>query len=89
MTAQLPLLQMMTRKGCCLCNDAYIASDLAERNGLCRFESVDIDQDASLLKKYGNDVPVLLIDGVECMRHFIEYPKLVKALKAVNQGIDS
>jgi len=77
----LPLLQMMTRKGCCLCDDAYIAADLAQRNGLCQFEAVDIDKDADLLKEYGNDVPVLLVNGVECMRHFVEYPALVKALK--------
>ena len=77
----LPLLQMMARKGCCLCDDAYIAADLAQREGFCRFEAVDVDKDAALLAKYGNDVPVLLIDGVECMRHFVEYPLLVKALQ--------
>ena len=36
--------------------------------------------------EYGNDVPVLLINGVECMRHFVEYPKLVVALKAAVEG---
>ncbi|MDQ6990087.1 MAG: glutaredoxin family protein [Mariprofundaceae bacterium] len=77
----LPRLQMMTRKNCSLCDDAYIAADLAQRQGLCRFEVVDVDSDADLLAKYGNDVPVLLIDGVECMRHFVEYPKLVQALQ--------
>ncbi|MDX8387081.1 MAG: glutaredoxin family protein [Ghiorsea sp.] len=86
MTVKLPLLQMMTRKGCSLCDDVYIAGDLAERNGLCSFESVDVDADAALKKEYGNDVPVLLINGVECMRHFVEYPKLVVALKAAAEG---
>jgi hypothetical protein len=84
---KLPLLQMMTRKGCCLCDDVYIAGDLAQRNGLCQFESVDVDTDPTLIEKYGNDVPVLLINGVECMRHFVEYPKLVVALKAAAEGI--
>ena len=87
--AQLPLLQMMTRKGCCLCDDVYIAGDLAERNGLCHFESIDVDTDAELKAEYGNDVPVLLIDGVECMRHFVEYPKLVVALKYAQEGSDN
>ena len=82
----LPLLQMMTRKGCCLCDDVYIAGDLAQRHGLCQFQAIDVDADPALLAKYGNDVPVLLINGVECMRHFVEYPKLVVALKEAQQG---
>jgi len=84
--SQLPLLQMMTRKGCSLCDDVYIAGDMAQREGLCRFEAVDVDKDADLLQKYGNDVPVLLIDGVECMRHFVEYPKLMVALREAAKG---
>ncbi len=79
--SQLPLLQMMTRQGCCLCDDVYIAADLAQREGLCRFEAVDVDSDETLKEKYGNDVPVLLINGAECMRHFVDYPKLVVALR--------
>ncbi|HIP07077.1 MAG TPA: glutaredoxin family protein [Mariprofundaceae bacterium] len=78
----LPLLQMMTRQGCSLCDDVYIAGDLAQREGLCRFESVDVDADEILKAKYGLDVPVLLIDGVEHARHFVEYPKLMVALRA-------
>ena len=84
----LPLLQMMTRKGCSLCNDVYIAGNMAEQEGLCRFESVDVDQDETLRRKYGYDVPVLLIDGVEYTRHFVEYQKLVAALRKANEGND-
>lgn len=75
-----PLLQMMTRKGCHLCNDAYIASDLAARNGLCDFEAVDIDEYENLKVKYGFDVPVLFINGSEHVRHFVDYPRLCEAL---------
>ncbi len=82
----LPLLQMMTRKNCSLCDDVYIAGNLAQTHGLCRFETVDVDSDSLLLEKYGNDVPVLLINGVECMRHFVDYPKLVVALEQAKQG---
>lgn len=83
---QLPSLQMMTRKGCCLYDDVYIADDLAQRTGLCQFESIDVDTDTELLAKYGNDVPVLLINGVECIRHFVEYPQLIVALKHAAKG---
>ena len=80
-----PLLQMMTRQGCSLCDDVYIAGDMAQREGLCRFESVDVDQDETLKKKYGHDVPVLLIDGIEHARHFVEYPKLIVALREAKE----
>jgi len=86
-TSSLPLLQMMTRKGCHLCGDAYIAADLAQRQGLCRFEAVDVDIDEHLKKIYGNDVPVLLIEGVECMRHFVDYPQLAAALQLAKEGM--
>lgn len=81
----LPLLQMMTRQGCSLCDDVYIAGDMAQREGLCRFESVDVDKDAELKEKYGHDVPVLLIDGKEHVRHFVEYPKLIVALREAQE----
>jgi len=86
---QLPQLQMMTRKGCCLCDDVHIAGDLAQRNGLCHFETIDVDSDAIYLKKYGNDVPVLLINGEEIMRHFVEYPKLIVALESAKQRMNN
>lgn len=85
--SDLPLLQMMTRQGCSLCDDVYIAGDMAQREGLCCFESVDVDKDAALKDKYGLDVPVLLIDGVEHARHFVEYPKLIVALMAAQGKI--
>lgn len=71
-----------------MCDDVYIAGDLAQRNGLCKFESVDVDNDTQLREQYGNDVPVLLINGVECMRHFVEYPKLVVALQYAQEGMN-
>ena len=80
----LPLLQLMTRKGCCLCDDAYIVADLAVRNNLCRFEVVDIDLDEQLKQQYGHDVPVLLINGVEFVRYFVEYPQLEQKLMELN-----
>jgi len=86
MTDKLPLLQMMTRQHCSLCDDVYIAADMAQRSGLCQFEAVDVDKDAVLLEKYGNDVPVVLINGKEHARHFVEYPKLIVALKAAQEG---
>lgn len=41
-------------------------------------EEVDITQDAELLEKYHDDIPVVLVDGVERFRHTVDPEKLAK-----------
>lgn len=67
----LPFLQLMSRKGCCLCEDAEAAARQQEEKGACRLEVVDVDRDLALAAKYGADVPVLLLDGEEKLKHHI------------------
>lgn len=50
---------LYTRAGCHLCDDAL---DLLSRHGL-QPEIIDIDQDRELVARYGDCVPVVLIDG--------------------------
>jgi len=67
-----PALQLMSRKACCLCEDAeaVLAPFLAQ--GRCTLEVLDVDQDVALAALYGMDVPVLLVNRkVRCM-HRIE-----------------
>ena len=42
---------------------------------------VDISQDAELLGRYGNDIPVILLDGSEIARHFVRERKLLELLQ--------
>jgi glutaredoxin len=55
---------LYTRQGCHLCDDA--ASALAQ-HGL-QVARVDIDQDPALRDRYGQCVPVVVIDGKERFR---------------------
>ena len=67
-----PALQLMSRKACCLCEDAetVLASFVAQ--GRCTLEVLDVDKDIALAALYGMDVPVLLVETkVRCM-HRIE-----------------
>ena len=43
-------------------------------------EVVDITKDQDLLEKYRNDIPVVLIDGVERFRHTIDAQELLQFL---------
>jgi len=69
----------MSRKGCCLCEDAEAAALQAQEKGLCRIEVIDVDTDLELAARYGMDVPVLLVDGVEMLKHEIR-PEQLEAL---------
>ena len=55
---------LYTRQGCHLCEDAC---EVLQRYGL-RPQLVDIDDDPSLVEKYTNCVPVVVIDGRERFR---------------------
>jgi len=68
-----PVLQLMSRKACCLCEDAEVVLNAFVAQGRCQLNVLDVDQDISLAARYGMDVPVLLKDGSICCMHRIEH----------------
>jgi len=66
-----PVLQLMSRQGCCLCDDA--AAVIAEfvTQGSCILKVVDVDQDPALAVRYGMDVPVVLLHDEVRLMHQI------------------
>jgi len=64
-----PHIQLLSRQNCCLCEDAKLVVSSLEQQGLCSWETVNVDHDKALLIRYGMDVPVLLMDGKELFRH--------------------
>lgn len=81
-----PHLLLMSRKGCCLCEDAEAAAALLVAEGLCRLDVVDVDSDLQLAARFGADVPVLLLDGEEKMKHYVTADAL-KALLPVRSEV--
>jgi len=63
--ASCPHVQVMSRHGCCLCDDVKEVVRQAADQGLCTWESVDVDRDKALLVRYGMSVPVVLVNGRE------------------------
>ena len=41
---------------------------------------VNIESDPELLRKYKYDIPVVMIDGVECFRHRVDVQKFKKII---------
>jgi len=75
-------VQLMSRRECCLCDVAKEVVEKAAAQGLCTWETVNVDTDKALLVKYGLDVPVLLINGEKRFMHRVSPEELQSALEA-------
>lgn len=78
--ASCPHVQVMTRCGCGLCDDVKEVVRQAADQGLCTWESVDVDRDKALLIRYGMNVPVVLVNGRERRERHIDLNGLRSAL---------
>ena len=66
---------IMSKPGCHLCDRAAEVVRKVVRVP-AMIEIVDITKDQDLLAKYKDDIPVILVDGVERFRHSIDPDKL-------------
>ena len=58
-------LELMTRAGCCLCDEAKAVIEECLPAFPARLKLTDIEQDPELLQRYQEKIPVLLINGEE------------------------
>lgn len=62
---KVPLLELVTKDGCHLCEAAVgVVDEVAAELGL-PWQEVRIDDDAELTARYGEEVPVVLVDGIQ------------------------
>jgi glutaredoxin len=73
-------LTLYTRPGCHLCDDLKQILLRVRRRKAFELREVDISGDPVLERRYGLDVPVLLLNGVETARHRIDEAELVRRL---------
>ena len=71
-------VELYTRQGCHLCDDAY---DLLRSHGLEPLQ-IDIDTRPELLSRYTNCVPVVVIDDKVRFRGRIDQRLLTRLLEA-------
>jgi glutaredoxin len=60
---------LYTRPGCHLCDEAKAAMIAAHCADEYTLEEVNIESDPILLHSYRNDIPVILVNGIEAFRH--------------------
>lgn len=62
--AKVPLLQLVTRSGCHLCENAReVVSTVAGQLQL-RWTEVSLDEHPELVERFGEEVPVVLVNGI-------------------------
>jgi glutaredoxin len=62
-------LELLTRPGCPLCEEMKEAISEAARGLEIRLREVDISQDSELERRFGNDIPVLFVNGSKAFKH--------------------
>lgn len=79
-------LQIYTRKSCCLCEEMKdVVREAAIRFPLT-LEETDIDTCAELQALYGEEVPVLFINGRKAFKYRVTRRELQKRLQRENRG---
>jgi glutaredoxin len=61
-----------TRSGCHLCDEAKTAIHEAGCGDDLLLEEVNIDEDPELRQRFGEDVPVIFIDGIKVFKHRVD-----------------
>jgi hypothetical protein len=79
-----PRVVLYGRIGCHLCHDvrATIHRGLAAAGlGLADLAEVDVDTDPALAARFGDWVPVVVVDGVELAHYRLDEERFVRALQ--------
>ena len=69
MTRQKPHVIFYTKPGCHLCEEAKREIGRAGRRDAYTFEEVNILSDPDLQRRYGTDIPVVVIDGAHAFKY--------------------
>ncbi|HEX6173813.1 MAG TPA: glutaredoxin family protein [Candidatus Binatia bacterium] len=75
-------LVLYSRVDCCLCDEMKtVIRQVAERSPL-EIEEIDIDSSADLKQKYGEEVPLLFINGRKSFKYQVTARQLAARLKS-------
>lgn len=77
-----PHVILYTKPGCHLCDEAKEAIRRAGRPELYTFEEINILSDPDLQRRYGHDIPVVLVDGVHAFRHRLTADEFRKKIQS-------
>jgi predicted thioredoxin/glutaredoxin len=75
-------LTVVHRQDCDLCDEMVGALEALNRKvRLPPITVVDVDADPELVRRYGLNVPVLLLDGTVVCKHHLDAEELIRLLR--------
>jgi glutaredoxin len=77
MTAELTLY---SRKDCCLCDDMKAVIKNVAANLPLEINEIDVDGSSELQAKFGNEVPVLFVNGRKAFKYRVTAAELTRKL---------
>ncbi len=78
-------LEILTKRDCCLCDEAKIIVDRVLEDYAARLIVTDIESDADLFERYKERIPVLKINGEESFVFKVHEITLRKKLDKIKQ----
>ncbi|HWS56141.1 MAG TPA: glutaredoxin family protein [Pyrinomonadaceae bacterium] len=81
-----PHVVLYTKPGCHLCEEAKSEIARAGLRHLYTFEEIDILSDPELQRRYGTDIPVVVINGAHAFKHRLTAEEFRKTILKQSGG---
>ena len=79
-SGRVPSVVFYTRAGCHLCDDARGVVDAVLRRVAFALEVVDIDSDPELVARFGEEVPVVFVNGRKAFKYRVDAARLERLI---------
>jgi hypothetical protein len=80
------LVQLYTRKRCCLCEDVKAVLARVRTDMPFDLEEIDVDDDGALRERFGLEVPVVFVAGRKAFKYRVDETALRQRLARARQG---
>ncbi len=70
------------KPGCCLCDEAREAVASVRASNPFELEEVDVSTDPELHRRYGERIPVVVVDGEELLEGHVHAGELARRLQS-------
>lgn len=75
-----PRVVVYSRHDCCLCDEALAEVERARLEAAFEVRVVDVDSDPDLAARYGEEVPVIEVDGRKAFKYRVSRRELLRRL---------
>jgi glutaredoxin len=78
---------LYTKPDCCLCDEARAVIDRAQRELSFELEEVDITSEPALVDRYGERIPVVLVNGVPEFELNVDEDEFRRRITSIRESV--